>query len=73
MNIRIKDYLAAGERVLSSECVMCLTCLNICPQDNLKLTAKLDVGGKEYWDYDPTRGNKNTVPNVAWVEPPKPE
>lgn len=69
MNIRIKDYLAAGQRVQSSECVMCLTCINICPQDTLKLTAGFDVGGVEYWDHDPTRGNKNTVPNVAWDAP----
>ncbi len=68
MNIRIKDYLVNGKRVLSTECVMCLTCLNVCPQNSLKLSLKLDVGGREFWDHDPTRGNKETVPNIAWVE-----
>jgi polyferredoxin len=69
MNIRIKDYVQQGERVLSTECVMCLTCINVCPHNSLKLSLGLDAGGKEYWDLDPTRGNRNHKPNVAWVEP----
>lgn len=67
MNIRIKDYLAAGTRVLSTECVMCITCLNVCPSGSLKLSLGVDVGGREYWDHDPSRNNKLTIPNVSWT------
>jgi len=68
MNIRVKDYLQANRRVLSTECVMCLTCINVCPTSSVRLSVRLDVGGKELWDHDPTRGNKETVPNIAWIE-----
>lgn len=58
MNIRVKDYIMAGERVLSSECTLCLTCINVCPHDSLVISAAFDKGGKEYFDYDPSRGNR---------------
>lgn len=55
MNIRGKDYVLAGERVLSTECTLCQTCINICPHDQLTLSLKLDVGGKEFYDYEPPK------------------
>ena len=47
MDIDIPEYLKAGVRVLSTECIVCLTCTTVCPEKNLNLTFKLDVGGKE--------------------------
>lgn len=43
MNIRIPDYILAGQRVLSNECVMCLTCINSCPTDALQASLGFDV------------------------------
>ncbi len=59
MNIRIKDYILEGERVLSTECTLCQTCINICPHDSLKLSLALDMGGKEYVDWEPPRRRRN--------------
>ncbi len=47
MGIRIPDYVAAGRRVLSSECVMCLQCVAVCPPNTLRLSAGFDLGGVE--------------------------
>ncbi len=47
MDIDIPEYLKAGVRVLSTECIICLTCTTVCPEKNLTMTFKLDVGGKE--------------------------
>ncbi|HET6273758.1 MAG TPA: 4Fe-4S dicluster domain-containing protein [Bacteroidota bacterium] len=44
MNIRIPDYILAGQRVLSTECVMCLTCINTCPTGALEASLGFDVG-----------------------------
>lgn len=59
MNIRVRDYIMAGERVLSTECTLCLTCIHVCPHQSLKLSMALDRGGKEYLDYDPSPGNRD--------------
>jgi polyferredoxin len=45
MNIRIPDYILAGKRVLSTECVMCLTCINTCPTGALKASLGFDISG----------------------------
>jgi len=47
MDIRIPDYILNHERVLSSECSLCQTCIAVCSQDALKLSFGLDMGGKE--------------------------
>ncbi|TAK60051.1 MAG: 4Fe-4S ferredoxin [Bacteroidetes bacterium] len=47
MNIRIPDYIVAGQRVVSTECVMCLTCINTCPTGALEASFGFDLGGKE--------------------------
>ncbi len=54
MNIRVPDYIAKNQRVLSTECTLCQTCINICPNDALKLSFALDAGGREHIDYAPT-------------------
>lgn len=55
MNIRIPDYIRQGERVLSTECTLCQTCISVCPTDALKLSFALDVGGKEHIDFTPPK------------------
>ena len=47
MDIRIPEYILAGERVLSSECVLCQQCVAVCPPNTLGLSFGLDLGGKE--------------------------
>jgi len=48
MDIRIPQYIRDGRRVLSTECTLCQTCISVCPQDALKLSAGLDLGGREF-------------------------
>jgi polyferredoxin len=59
MNIRVRDYIVNGERVLSTECTLCQTCIHVCPHESLRLSFGLDVGGKEYIDFVPPRKNRN--------------
>lgn len=47
MNIDIMEYVTNGERVLSTECIFCLTCTTVCPEGILDTTFKVDMGGKE--------------------------
>jgi len=47
MDIRILDYIREGQRVLSTECMLCQTCVTVCAKDALKVSAGLDLGGKE--------------------------
>ena len=48
MDINIMEYVEQGKRVLSTECIFCLTCTNVCPEGILKSAFKMDVGGREY-------------------------
>ena len=48
MDIDIPRYIREGRRVLSTECIFCLTCTNMCPEGILSETFKLDLGGLEY-------------------------
>jgi polyferredoxin len=47
MDIRISDYILNGQRVLSTECSLCQTCITVCAQDALRLSFGLDRGGRE--------------------------
>jgi formate hydrogenlyase subunit 6/NADH:ubiquinone oxidoreductase subunit I len=47
MDIRISEYVRNNQRVLSTECILCQTCITVCPQNALKLAFGLDLGGKE--------------------------
>lgn len=47
MDIRIPEYLHKNERVLSTECSLCQTCITVCTPEALKLTFAFDAGGKE--------------------------
>lgn len=48
MDINVMEYVNHGERVLSTECIFCLTCITVCPEEILNDTFKADIGGKEY-------------------------
>jgi polyferredoxin len=47
MDIRIADYIARDSRVLSSECILCQACINVCPEHALTLSFGLDLAGQE--------------------------
>ncbi len=44
MDIRISDYVRRGERVLSTECILCRTCISVCPSDTLRFSFAFDTG-----------------------------
>jgi polyferredoxin len=48
MDIRIPDYVKAGKRVLSTECVLCQTCTTVCPTATLAASWGLDLGRGEH-------------------------
>jgi len=47
MDICVPEYILKGERVLSTECSLCQTCITVCAPEALKLSFGFDVGGKE--------------------------
>ena len=47
MDINIMEYVSNGQRVLSTECIFCLTCTTVCPEGILDDTFRADIGGKE--------------------------
>jgi polyferredoxin len=47
MDIRIADYLQRGERVMSSECLLCQACVAVCPEQALSLSFGLGRPGPE--------------------------
>lgn len=47
MDIRIPDYLSAGQRILSTECILCQTCVSACPTGTLTTSWGLDAGWRE--------------------------
>jgi ferredoxin len=47
MDIRISDYILNNQRVLSTECSLCQTCITVCAPDALKLSFGFDLGGRE--------------------------
>ena len=47
MDIRVPDYLAAGQRVLSTECILCQTCVSACPTGTLATSWGFDLCREE--------------------------
>lgn len=47
MDVRVPEYIKNGQRVLSTECSLCQTCITVCAQAALKLSFGFDLGGKE--------------------------
>lgn len=44
MDVRISDYILNNQRVLSSECILCQTCITVCPKNAIKLSFGFDFG-----------------------------
>ncbi len=47
MDIRIPEYTRKGQRVLSSECIFCLECINVCSRDALQVSIGFDNVSQE--------------------------
>lgn len=60
MDIRIPEYTHTGQRVLSTECSLCQTCITVCPQQALQLSFGLDIGGRELLRRQPSGKAYNT-------------
>lgn len=48
MDIDIPLYIRNGERVLSTECIFCNTCVSACHEHVLAPSFRFDIGGKEH-------------------------
>ena len=48
MDIDIPRYVEAGQRVLSTECIFCNTCITTCPERALEVSFGFDLGGEEH-------------------------
>jgi len=51
MNVKLLTYKEAGTRILSTECIMCSRCADICPVGAISWTGGFDVGFKEQLNY----------------------
>jgi ferredoxin-type protein NapH len=47
MDIRVSDYILNHQRVLSSECILCFECTNVCPTNALDSNFAFDFGTTE--------------------------
>jgi len=47
MDVRITEYIRGGTRVTSTECILCMTCVNTCPRGILTPSFRLDMGTRE--------------------------
>jgi polyferredoxin len=47
MDIQIAEYIKRGERVLSTECILCQACIDVCPEQALALSFGFDAAEKE--------------------------
>jgi ferredoxin-type protein NapH len=47
MSINIPEYVLNNQRILSTECTLCQTCISVCSSESLKLSFDIDLGGKE--------------------------
>ena len=47
MDIDLVAYIRDGTRILSTECMLCQTCVTVCARDALRVSAGLDRGGRE--------------------------
>jgi ferredoxin len=44
MDIRVDEYVNSGQRVLSTECIFCLECVDACPRGALDVSFGFDFG-----------------------------
>jgi len=51
MDIKLLDYSRNNQRILSTECILCSTCIYNCSADSIKTTNKFDFGFKEFINF----------------------
>ena len=51
MNVKLLDYMKNNQRIVSTECIACQQCVNICPECIIKYTKKIDTGFKEFLNF----------------------
>ena len=61
MDIQISNYVQAEQRVLSTECTLCQTCVTACAKDALKLSFGFDVGGREALQLRPANSSERSL------------
>jgi ferredoxin-type protein NapH len=61
MDVRIPEYIKNGRRVLSTECILCQTCVTVCARDALKLSFGFDLGGKELLQEQEPKTERATI------------
>lgn len=61
MDIKIPDYIKAGQRVLSTECVLCMRCIDTCPTGALRASLGFDFGGKELLNKKTEQKNRRII------------
>lgn len=47
MDIRVSEYILDNKRVLSTECILCMECVNVCATNALSPSFSLDFGNQE--------------------------
>ena len=47
MDIQISQYTQSGQRVLSTECILCNECVDVCAKDALTISFGFDFGNRE--------------------------
>ncbi len=47
MDIQLLEYIRRGQRILSTECMLCQTCITVCAEDALRVSFGWDLGGRE--------------------------
>jgi len=47
MDVRISEYVRAGRRVTSTECILCMTCVTTCASNALGASFGFDIGRRE--------------------------
>ncbi len=51
MDIKVSEYITQGFRVSSSECIICMNCINACPIENLNFSFKIEKSHPEFIHY----------------------
>jgi polyferredoxin len=47
MDIRVSEYVLSNQRVVSTECILCFECINVCVPNALNTSIGLDFGNRE--------------------------
>ncbi|TXT65398.1 MAG: 4Fe-4S dicluster domain-containing protein [Promethearchaeota archaeon] len=51
MDIKVSEYIQKGLRITSSECIICLNCVKVCPNDVLTTSNSIDKKFPEFINY----------------------